>query len=256
MAAAPSSVAPLAARALRLVGLVLVLSVLVDYVASLVGANWSEPRWYVATSSQWIDRGVVPLVGLTLWFSGDWLAQQLDPLAITQQKLVRAIARILPLVLSVIFILAVPIHLSNAFTSQAQRLEEVQQQAQQQQQALDLQFQAAIAQQKQQLKQLFGTPGLFEQVKASGQIPPDQVADFEKLVGKPEADIDRFVDQRAAEAKQKQEAELKANQDKQTSAIRREVTANTVRTSLLGLLLVIGYGGISWGILRQNPANV
>lgn len=255
MAAAPSSIAPLAARALRLVGLVLVLSVLIDYGSSLVGANWSEPRWYVTTSSQWIDRGIVPLVGLALWFSGDWLAQQLDPLAVTQQKLVRAIARIVPLVLSVVFILAVPINLSNAFTSQAQRLEEVQQQAQQQRQALDLQFQGAIAQQKQQLKQLFGTPGLFEQVKASGQIPADQVDDFEKLVGKPEADIDRFVDQRAAEAKQQQEAQIAKNQDQQSNTIRREITAATVRTSFLGILLIIGYAGISWGIVRQTSAS-
>ena len=61
---------PLAAIALKLVGLVTIISALLDYLILVIPPDFANPQWQLATTTQLVDRGIVPLVGIALILTG------------------------------------------------------------------------------------------------------------------------------------------------------------------------------------------
>ena len=67
---------PLAAIALKLVGLVTIISALLDYLILVIPPDFANPQWQLATTTQLVDRGIVPLVGIALILTGFWIDRQ------------------------------------------------------------------------------------------------------------------------------------------------------------------------------------
>lgn len=64
---------PLAVRTLKVVGVILILSFLLDFVILSFPSGPRDSQWQVGFATALIDRGIIPLVGLALIFTGYWI---------------------------------------------------------------------------------------------------------------------------------------------------------------------------------------
>ena len=65
-----------AARTLKVVGIILILSALLDcIVLSLPGetSDMINRGWQLAAATQIVDRGIIPLIGIALLLTGFWV---------------------------------------------------------------------------------------------------------------------------------------------------------------------------------------
>jgi len=65
--------APLASRILKTVGIIITLSALIDFFILPIPYRLLDRQWQLAFTTQFVDRGIVPLVGLALLFAGYWI---------------------------------------------------------------------------------------------------------------------------------------------------------------------------------------
>ena len=68
---------PLAAISLKLVGAITILAALIDFITLLFPPEFGDRAWQLATTTQLVDRGIVPLVGIALLFTGYWIDSSL-----------------------------------------------------------------------------------------------------------------------------------------------------------------------------------
>ncbi|MGB5973040.1 MAG: HpsJ family protein, partial [Nodosilinea sp.] len=113
--ATPSSVAsPLAAIALKVAGAIAILSALLDFLILLIPPNLTDVQWQLATTTQFVDRGIVPLIGIALLLSGLWVDSSVGRL--THRKSLTTDLRFwtctLASVLSLVYLLLTLLHLN------------------------------------------------------------------------------------------------------------------------------------------------
>ncbi|HEY9892961.1 MAG TPA: HpsJ family protein, partial [Candidatus Sericytochromatia bacterium] len=58
------------ALALKIVGVVMILSSLLDYILMTIPFNPGVREWQIALATQFVDRGVIPLVGIVFVLLG------------------------------------------------------------------------------------------------------------------------------------------------------------------------------------------
>ena len=58
---------------LRVVGYILIISSLLDYITLLATANFQDKQSLALAITQLVDRGVIPMIGLALAITGAWL---------------------------------------------------------------------------------------------------------------------------------------------------------------------------------------
>ncbi|MGL5034149.1 MAG: hormogonium polysaccharide biosynthesis protein HpsJ [Microcystaceae cyanobacterium] len=244
----------LTALCLKLFGVIIVLSSLLDYATLAIPFNWGDPQWQLGFVTNLVDRGVVPLVGVGMILIGYWI----DTMVAANDNRssgfdLRIPIYVLSAVLGVMFLVLVPLHLSNLNQAKTAALSQIEKGAAQGQeqikqflgqvnslsqnpQVLDQQ----IAQSDQVLKsgQLQGNPLSPQQIQ-SIQAQKDQLQGLRDLAKDPAA-----YKKRIDEIKQKLETQL---QDKLRTA---EGEASTqalkqgLRTGLNSLMLAIGYATV------------
>ena len=64
---------PSAPFVLRLVGIILILLSLIDYLTLLLPPNFADKAWFADVTSRIVDRGIIPLVGMGFLFAGAFL---------------------------------------------------------------------------------------------------------------------------------------------------------------------------------------
>jgi hypothetical protein len=121
---------PLASRTLLIAGLVLILSALVDYFVLLVPPDFSNRGQQVNLASQFVDRGIVPLVGVTFILLGSWIQTEVEGGRQTGAiKMARLASMGLAAILSLLFLVIVPLHFNNVRLEKAASLKEINDQA-------------------------------------------------------------------------------------------------------------------------------
>ncbi|MEM9537924.1 MAG: HpsJ family protein [Cyanobacteria bacterium P01_E01_bin.42] len=102
------------AFALKIVGAIVIVSSILDYIILAVPFQPLNPDWQIAFTSQIVDRGIVPLVGIAFLISGYWLQEYRTG---KTQRVSLADLRLWTVIFSsvmgLIFFLLVPLHLSN-----------------------------------------------------------------------------------------------------------------------------------------------
>ncbi|HEY9864462.1 MAG TPA: HpsJ family protein, partial [Candidatus Obscuribacterales bacterium] len=58
---------------LKLVGVILIFSSLVDFLVILIPPNFLNRGWQISVTSDLVDRGIVPMVGMALVFIAFWM---------------------------------------------------------------------------------------------------------------------------------------------------------------------------------------
>jgi len=239
---------PLAAIALKAAGLVAVISALLDYLILLIPPNLTNTQWQLATTTQLVDRGIVPLVGIALLLAGFWIDSSVG--RGTNSKSLGADLRFwvcaLSSLLGLLYLLLSLLHLNTVRLSSQLALQQLNNEASQTSTELEQQLSAELNQQRTQLGAVLENDELLSQAIQSGQLPQD----IQQYQDDPEG-LNQFLQQRADQAKQQIQTEIGTRRAEAERRVRTEAIKSAFRTSITSLLLAAGYTIIGWNGLRR-----
>lgn len=253
-----------AARTLKVVGIVLILSALLDsIVLSLPGetADIFNRVWQLAAATQIVDRGIMPLMGIALLLTGFWVDSSTG-VSIERRSVwldLRFWALLLSSLLGIIYLLVVPIHLNNTRLELREALAQVDREAGQAEAQLEAQikspqFKAQIeqlkSQRRSQISELLQDRGKLEQALKSPEVPKELKTVLEQSKTDPQA-ADKFLEQQAQELPNQARNEIRTRKQQKEKELRTRSRNSSLQTGISSLLLAIGYITVGWTGLRS-----
>ena len=260
-----------AARTLKVVGIILILSFLIDFIILLLPFQPTNRDWQINLATALVDRGIVPMVGLGMLFSGYWADSVANDGSGSSGIDLRMPALILSSILGLIFLLIFPLHLNNVRQASLQRVEQINKQAEQAQTQLNRQlsqFQAQLnsdqgktalenrrKQLKTQINELLKDDNKYNEAINSPGLNPN----LKELLRQAKADpknVDKLIDQQVdpqALANQ-QLSQIRDRKEQAASREKEGAWRSGVRIGISSLLLAIGYIIIGWKGLRNMGA--
>jgi hypothetical protein len=237
---------------LRVVGYILIISSLLDYITLLVTANFQDKQSLALAITQLVDRGVIPMIGLALAIAGAWL--EANATGTDRAKPFTSLkfwALVISGLLGLLFLMAVPVHFNNTANAADDAVKAMNLKAD----GAKDQLARQVEQQKVGYGQLVKDPAkIDEKIKeidealATNRIPPEDLPqaqqaqkDLKELKANPGS-----LDAKIKEASDKALIQIRDKQQKQEQQIRGEAMKINVKTGLSSLLLAIGYTLISW----------
>ncbi len=257
-------------RTLKVVGIILILSFLVDILILSFPFQPTNNEWQIRLATAFVDRGIVPMVGLGMLFAGHWV-DSFDDSSPSGVDL-RFPALILSSILGLIFLLIFPMHLNNVrqisdrdvaqITARAGQAEsQVQSQLSQVQQRLSTEeAKAQIEKQRSQVKaqfsELLKDDTRYKQALENASIPQQQKDLLKKFKADPKA-LDKFIAEQSDPNQLANQRKTQIRQDKEAAVKRAKESAwkSGLRVGMSSLLLSIGYIIIGWTGLRSKGAT-
>jgi hypothetical protein len=239
---------------LKIVGLILIISALLDYLTLAIPFQPLDSQWQISFTGQIVDRGIVPMVGISFILVAAWIDATLTNTPKKSGFDVRLPVFILASILGLLFLLLVPLHLNNLRLASDNAINQIQQGADQAETRIKEQYDQlnVLAQDPQRLQQLEAQLKEIDQAIGSGkfqgqtlnpeqlqrlQETQQQLQNFRELAKNPEALETRLSELQTQLRDQKLEREGRAK----TEAIKQGL-----RTGLSSLMLAIGYIVIGW----------
>ena len=251
----------LAAWSVKLIGTILIVSSLVDYLILLIPPNLLNRGWQLNVTSQLVDRGIVPMVGMGLVLIGFWM----DSVASGgSQKPTKPIVDlrfwvgILASVLGLLYLLLFPLHLNNTRIARAEALSQINQQATQAETQLSTQlgsdqFQQQIEQRKNLLKnqfsQVIGNEEQLNQLLAREDLPQQVKEVLEQSKTNPQV-LDQFLEQQADNLPTQLLTQIRERKQELEQQAKTRSLKSSLQTGISSLLLAIGYIGVGWTGLK------
>jgi hypothetical protein len=239
------SLTPLTSFILKLVGGLLILSYLIDLVLYLTAANFQNNQWVMTLTTQLVDRGFIPLIGLAALFAGFWIESTSDTARESSQGLKLA-ALWLASVLGLMFLLIVPLNVNATRLAAEEQINKIGQEASKAEAQLDTQVQQFKAQLDPQL-------AVLDQAIKGGQFQGTQLEQAKKQ----QEQLQRLkADPKALEAqiapeRDKKLKEIRDQKKQLEDQTYRGALQTGMRVGLISLLLAIVYALIGWTGLRQ-----
>ncbi|TBR57734.1 hypothetical protein B4U84_17320 [Westiellopsis prolifica IICB1] len=250
-----------AARTLKVVGIILLLSFVLDFVILLFPFQPTNRLWQIDLATNLVDRGIVPLVGLAMLFAGYWadITEDGRPSGID----LRFPALVLASLLGLIFLLIFPLHLNNVRQASVQQVDQINKQADQLETQLqnqlslygNQQVQTALesrrSQIKAQLTEVIKNEQQYNLILNNPQVPPAQKELLKKAKANPQ-DIDKLIAQQTDPQKAADQELNRIRQGKEEAEKQAKERAwkSGMRIGMSSLLLSIGYIIIGWTGLR------
>lgn len=251
---------------LKLIGVIFILSFLLDAITSAIPFTWQNPQWQIAFVTGIVDRGVVPLVGIAMILIGYWIDATAGMAKKASALSLKLLVYITASVLGVIFLLLVPVHVNNVNQARTTELSQIQQGADQGNQ----QIQAFLAQlnnisknpqqldqQVQQLQKIL-SKGEFQGQQLTTQQLESLKAQTQYFAGlrdlaKNPADFKKRVD----EIKNQMQTQLADKQREIEGKAKTEALKRTLRICLSSLMLAIAYSAVGWlGLVGLKNSGV
>lgn len=236
---------PLTAFILKVVGIILIVGYLIDLVMYLTAANFSNNQWVMTLTTQLVDRGFIPLVGIAALFAGSWVESTVDPAKGAAQGL-RFTSLWLASVLGLLFLLNIPFNIGATRAAAEDQVKKVGQDAATAEAQLDAQVQQFKSQIDPQL-------ALLDQGIKSGQYQGAQLdqakkqqEQLQKLKSDPKA-----LEAQIAPERDKKLKEIRDQKKQVEDQTYRAALQTGMRVGLNSLLLAIAYALIGWTGLRQ-----
>jgi hypothetical protein len=236
--------------ALKTAGAVLILSSLIDLVFMLVfppeNLVLDGGRWWLYATSQLVDRGLLPLVGIAFMVTGDWIKIVSTEDGGNRGNIWRIGTFVLASLLGLIFVLIIPFQLNATNDFKTQELGKISKEVEQIESGIKNNLKQINAQSKDKLKEQI--TAIDKELKG-GQIPPERLTNLQITKSKLELllnDPKKF----AAESEQNLQQLQKQKQKVETQANERMLKTG-VRTSLASFLLAIAYITIGWTGLKR-----
>lgn len=239
---------PLAAIALKLVGIVTVVSSLLDYLVFLIPPEFTNPQWQLAVSTQMVERGIVPLVGIALLLTGFWIDSSIGKSGRSQNLLtdLRFWSCLIASILGILFLLLIVVNITSLRATTQQALTQVDTEATQASSQLEQRVAAELSQTRNRITSVLENEDLLSQAIQSGQLPPE----LEQFKDDPEG-LNQFLQKRADEAKQRIQSEIGTRRQDAEKKVKTQAWKNGIRISMSSLFLGIGYTIIGWIGLRR-----
>jgi hypothetical protein len=236
--------------ALKTAGAVLILSSLIDLVFML----WFPPenlvlegnRWWLYATSQLVDRGLLPLVGIAFVIAGDWIKIVSTEDGGDRGNAWRIGTFSLASLLGLIFVLIIPFQIITTNDFKAQELKKIGNEVTEIEKGIKSNLQQINAQSKDKIKEQI--TAIDKELK-SGQAQGERLSNLQLTKSKLElllTDPKKF----AQESEQNLQQLQKQKQKVETQASERMLKTG-VRTSLASLLLAIAYIVIGWAGLKR-----
>jgi hypothetical protein len=238
------------ALTLKVVGLIMILSSLIDFILLAIPFNPLQREWQLSWTTQVVDRGIIPMVGIALLLAGYWISS--NAAAVTERKSgaqdLRFWVLLLSSLLGLMYLLLVPLHLNNIRLASTQALEQINQRATQEEGRIQTESQQinTLIQDNQRLSEL-------DQAIASGQVQGEQLQRLQAIRQQIEAikkDPQALNQQVEAAQTQLRSRRLEAEKQARASAFKLGL-----RTGLSSLLLAIGYIAVGWTGLRSLKSS-
>ena len=243
---------PLAAIALKVVGLVTILASMLDFLVLLIPPDLVNRQWQLATTTQIVDRGIVPLVGMALLMAGFWVDSNIGKVPRSSSLLtdLRFWTCLLASVLGVVFLLLALLHPNNVRLGSRDALQQVSAEAGQAETQLEERLSVEVQQRRNQLGALLQDSEGLEQAIAEGQIGGEQAALLQQFQSDPGA-IDQYLQQQAGEFQQQAQTQIGSQREEAERRVRIDAWKSGLRISISSLLLAGGYTVIGWTGLRR-----
>jgi len=253
-----------AARTLKVVGIILILSALLDcIVLSLPGetSDMINRGWQLAAATQIVDRGIIPLMGIALLMTGFWVDSS-SGVSIERRNVwvdLRFWALLISSLLGLIYLLLVPVHLNNTRLELKDTLAQVDKEAGQAEAQLEgqiksEQFKAQVEQLKSQRRTQIGAllqdEGKLQQALKSPEVPKELKAVLQESKNDPKA-LDKFLEQQAQELPNQARNEIRTRKQQKEKELRTRSRNSSLQTGISSLLLAIGYITVGWTGLRS-----
>ncbi len=193
----------------------------------------------VSVTSQLIDRGIIPMVGLAFLFAGFWIDSNSGTTKKGLSGILQPGALALSVLLGIAFLALTFVNVNSQRLLNQRTLEQISQTATQAETQLKDRSQqvAALAQDSQRLSQL-------EQALSSGQVQGQQRDQLQAI----KQQLEQFkqdpkaLDQRVKEA----QTEIRSRRDQTIRQNRQDFIKSSVRSGVSSLLLGLGYLGIAF----------
>ncbi len=246
---------PFTALTLKVVGLIMIVSSLLDFIILAIPFKPLDRAWQLGFTTQIVDRGIIPMVGIALLVAGYWVANSsggslTEPKSSVQD--LRFWAFLLSSLLGLIFLLLVPLHFMNVSQQSAEAMKQINARASQAEVQVSNQAKQfdAITKDPKGLEELKQRLGQLDQAIGSGQVPAEQLEQakatqklLQSIIQNPTKAINEQVE--GAQSKIRI-GKLEAENRAKTEALKLGL-----RTGLSSLLLAVGYSAIGWTGLRS-----
>ncbi len=228
------------ALALKAVGVIMVLSALVDYIILAIppqglGAE-GLPGWTVNLTTQLSDRGVIPMIGIALIIAGFWVTESLGSGGGSRVSALdlRFLAFLLAGLLGLLFLLSIPLHLVNLSRTRTDALQQIDQSVNVAETQIESQSDqlSSLLQDEARITQL-------DQAIASGQFAGPQLEQLQTI----RQQIDQLRADPSLLENQIEQArtELRERRREAESRAKGTATKTAIRTTVNCGLLTIGY---------------
>ena len=253
-----------AARTLKVVGIILILSALLDcIVLSLPGetSDLFNRAWQLAAATQIVDRGIIPLMGIALLMTGFWVDSS-SGVSIERRKVwldLRFWALLISSLLGLLYLSLVPVHLNNTRLELQNALAQVDQEAGQAEGQLEAQikseqFKTQVEQLKSQrrtrIAALLQDDAKLQQALQSSDVPEELKAVLRNSKNDPKA-LDNFLEQQAQALPTQARNEIRTRKQQKEKELRTRSRNSSLQTGISSLLLAIGYITVGWTGLRS-----
>ena len=245
-----SPIFPLVARSLQLVGLVAIVSFLLDATTLLYPPNLANVQWRLGYTSQIVDRGVVPLVGLAFFLVGIWVNSSSESSNSGQtQNLLKTGSVVLASILGVAFLFVAPLHAVDTIRNRDLALGNIEQQASRAEDRLETpQFRENLERQRDrfvtQIQELISNEERLNEQIESGQLPEQQINLLEQFKNNPGA-IEEFADRQVSQLRSRTLRQIRERKLQAQRQVRQTAVRSISRAFSSGLL-AIAYIGIGW----------
>lgn len=248
---------PLAAISLKLVGTITILAALIDFLTLLFPPDFGNRAWMLATVTSLVDRGIVPLVGIALLFTGYWIDTSIGkPVRRNSLALdARFWTCLLACLLGLTFLMTTVVHPNNVRLQSRDALQQVETEAEQATSELEGRLNADLSQRRAQIDALLENDDQLQAALASGELDEAQLAQIERFRTNPQ-ELDSFLTSQVSEAQTQLQTRIGEQRQDAEARLKSEAMKATIRVTISSLLLAIGYTFIGWSGLKRLLAMV
>ncbi|MFB2917793.1 MULTISPECIES: HpsJ family protein [Aerosakkonema] len=253
-----------AALILKLVATILILSFVIDTVTlplTIPSFDLQEEAWQINLTTQLVERGFIPMLGIALLFAGSWMDDQLDPQGSGQPwQLVKVGALVLSGILGLAFLVITFVHVNNVSKASNEAIERIEQQATQAESQLNSEgFRAQIEQRRGQIKTQISD--LLKDEQRLGQaLQSQQVSNELKTILQQSKDnpqvVDEYLDRQAKQFSNQTLTQVRERKQQLEKQAKRAALKSQVQIGVSSVFLSIGYliiTGTGLGGLLSSP---
>ncbi len=173
-----------AARFVKLAGMAMIMIALLEYILLPIPMD-SGVEWWLNITTQMVDRGIVPMLGMALVFSG----YAFENIAISSDSKpkpgldLKFWVFLISSILGLLFLAIAPIHMSNVVKARNQTIEQINQEAKDAEKQLEIR----LEQQATQLTDLLANQQNLDNYVNQGDLSADELARLQKFKDDPNA---------------------------------------------------------------------